>query len=102
MSVGFIPNITLLTRISETAATLIDNIFTNNVEKSHILGVLSTHFSDHQMITTTLNYCVCQKKNLTLKASANGNMRVPCDSYARLQQLMGLGKKCTSTLEHHH
>ena len=54
MSVGFIPNITLPTRISETAATLIDNIFTNNIEKSHISGVLSTHFSDHQMIFTIL------------------------------------------------
>ena len=54
MSVGFIPNITLPTQISETAATLIDNIFTNNIEKSHISGVLSTHFSDHQMIFTIL------------------------------------------------
>ena len=54
MSVDFIPNITLPTQISETAATLIDITFTNNIEKSHISGVLSTHFSDHQMIFTIL------------------------------------------------
>ena len=54
MSVGFIPNITLATRISEIAVTLINNIFANNIEKSHISGVLSTHFSDHQMIFTIL------------------------------------------------
>ena len=54
ISVSFIPNITLPTRISETVATLIDNIFTNHIEKSHISGVVSTHFSDHQMIFTIL------------------------------------------------
>ena len=54
MSVGFISNITLPTPKSETAATLIGNIFINNIEKSHISGVLSTHFSDHQMIFTIL------------------------------------------------
>ena len=45
MSVGFIPNITLPTRISKTAATLIDNIFTNNFEKSHISGVLMYNYT---------------------------------------------------------
>ena len=31
-----------------------DNYIFNNIEKSHISGVLSTHFSDHQMIFTIL------------------------------------------------
>ena len=45
----FIPKITLPTRISRNASTLIDNIFTNNINHNHISGVLVRPISDHQM-----------------------------------------------------
>ena len=48
-SLGFIPKVTLPTRISRNASTLIDNIFTNNTNHNHISGVLVRPISDHQM-----------------------------------------------------
>ena len=46
---GFIPKITLPTRISRNASTLIDNIFTNNTNQNHISVVLVRPIFDHQM-----------------------------------------------------
>ena len=46
---GFIPQITLPTRLSDTCDTLIDNIFTNNIGKKHLNCIMSTIISDHQM-----------------------------------------------------
>jgi len=46
---GFIPQITLPTRLSDTCNTLIDNIFTNNFGNKHVNCILSTVISDHQM-----------------------------------------------------
>ena len=43
---GFIPHITLPTRLSDT---LIDNMFANNVSVNHVNGVLSHVISDHQI-----------------------------------------------------
>ena len=60
-STGFIPKITLPTRISETSATLIDNIFTNNIDRAHVSGILSRKFSDHQMIFSLQKCNKCQK-----------------------------------------
>ena len=48
-SLGFIPKITLPTRISRNASTFIDNIFPNNTNHNHISGVLVRPISDHQM-----------------------------------------------------
>ena len=47
---AFFPKITLPTRISDNSSTLIDNIFTNNIEEADISGILLNHISDHQMI----------------------------------------------------
>ena len=60
-STAFIPKITLPTRISETSATLIDNIFTNNIDRAHVSGILSRKFSDHQMIFSLQKCNKCQK-----------------------------------------
>ena len=60
-STGFIPKITLPTRISETSAILIDNIFTNNIDRAHVSGILSRKFSDHQMIFSLQKCNKCQK-----------------------------------------
>ena len=55
------------TRITCSTATLIDNIFTNNLEQSMSSGILYTDLSDHLLIfkVTRLNLDVrplCQKR----------------------------------------
>ena len=54
---GFFPKITLPTRLSETACTLIDNVITNNIKCNHISGVLIRKISDHQ-----INFCMINEK----------------------------------------
>ena len=46
---GYLPRITLPTRITDHSATLLDNIFTNVLE-DHTSGVKINSISDHQMI----------------------------------------------------
>ena len=62
-SVGFVPKITLPTRICETMSTLIDNIYTNVIDKSHTSGILITPISDHQMYFCTMNENFDRSKN---------------------------------------
>ena len=52
VSNGFFPKITLLTRLSDHSSTLIDNIFTNNIDEAGTSGILLNSISDHQMIFT--------------------------------------------------
>ena len=54
LSKGFFPRITLPTRIDPPSATLIDNIFTNDVtdENKSTSGILINAISDHKMIFT--------------------------------------------------
>ena len=54
VSQGFIPRITLPTRISEQSSTLIDNIYTNNIDERESSGILLNQISDHQMIFTLI------------------------------------------------
>ncbi len=62
VQLGYLPKITLPTRLG--ANTLIDNIFTNNVERSHISGIFQYKLSDHQA-----TFCMLKgsfyKKNAT-------------------------------------
>ena len=51
ISAVFVPVITLPTRFS-SCDSLIDNIFTNNHTVKLLSGILSSHFSDHQMYFT--------------------------------------------------
>ena len=46
-SYGFAPKIFQPTRVTDNSATLIDNIFTNNLENDMISGNIITDFSDH-------------------------------------------------------
>ena len=55
MSCCFVPKITLPTRICGTASTLIDNIYTNVLDKSHTSGILIRPLSDHQMYFCVMN-----------------------------------------------
>ena len=50
ISQDFIPKITLPTRISEHSCTLIDNIFTSNIDERESSGILLNQISDHQMV----------------------------------------------------
>ena len=43
ISVGFFPKITLPTRFTEQSSTLIDNVFSNNIEEREISGILLNH-----------------------------------------------------------
>ena len=47
ISLGFIPKITLPTRISEHSRNLIDNIFTINIDKRDSSDILLNQISDH-------------------------------------------------------
>ena len=57
ISQGFILKITLPTRISELSSTLIDNIYTSNIDERETRessGILLNHISDHQMVFTII------------------------------------------------
>ena len=55
ISSSFAPKITLPTRICDTTSTLIDNIYTNVLDKSHTSGILIRPISDHQMYFCIMN-----------------------------------------------
>ena len=56
---GYLPKITLPTRLGGN--TLIDNIFTNNMEKSHVSGIFQGKISDHQMTFCMVKGTACKK-----------------------------------------
>ena len=47
MTSGFYPLISLPTRLTDTTATLIDNIWTNNVREAMVSGLVTVRVSDH-------------------------------------------------------
>ena len=49
LSSSFAPKITLPTMICDATSTLIDNVYTNVIDKEHICGILVRPISDHQM-----------------------------------------------------
>ena len=63
ISSSFIPNITLPTRMCDTTSTLIDNIYTNAVDKDHTSGILIRPISDHQMYFSMINLCYTKLEN---------------------------------------
>ena len=46
-SYGFLPTISKATRVSTTSKTLIDNIFTNDLTRIQLSGIILTDISDH-------------------------------------------------------
>ena len=54
LSSGYIPTITLPTRLSDNSA-LIDNIFTSNLSSDIFSCILNNHISDHQHIVLFSN-----------------------------------------------
>ena len=55
VAAGFAPKITLPTRIYDTTSTLIDNVYSNVIDKSHMSGILVRPISDHQMYFCIMN-----------------------------------------------
>ena len=51
----FVSKITLPTRTCDTASILIDNIYTNVLDKSHTSGILIRLLSDNQMYCCVMN-----------------------------------------------
>ena len=62
ISSSFIPSITLPTRICDTTGTLIDNIYTNSVDKICTSGILIRPISDHQMYFCMINSNTCHSE----------------------------------------
>ena len=56
ISYGFFPKITLPTKIAGQSATLIDNIFSSNIDEGEKSDILLTHISDHQLIFTYIEH----------------------------------------------
>ena len=52
ISSGFFPKITLPTRFSDHSATLIDYVFSTNIEEKEVSGILLNHILDHHMLFT--------------------------------------------------
>ena len=75
ISNGFLPKISLPTRLTETSATLIDNIYvklSSNFSES-TAGILRTNISDHQPCFVTLDYLnmsATPQKYITIKTKS--------------------------------
>ena len=52
ITVGFFSKITLPTRFTEQSSSLIDNVFSNNIEERESSGILLNEISDHQFLFT--------------------------------------------------
>ena len=63
LSSGFLPTITLPTRLSKNS-TLIDNIFLNNQEKLNFAGILHNEICDHQVIAINMNVVLPPQKTV--------------------------------------
>ena len=77
ISSGFVPKITLPTRICDTSSTLIDNVYTNTIDKKHTSCILIRPISDHQMYFCILN------ENYTKANNAHRYIEVEiCNEYS--------------------
>ena len=55
VAAGFAPKITLPTKICDTTSTLIDNVYLNVIDKSHMSGILVRSISDHHIYFCFMN-----------------------------------------------
>ena len=67
---GFLPSITLLTRLSDNS-TLIENIFFNKQDIINITGILSNEISDHQAVVVNINLTMPRSKTKFLTIYSN-------------------------------
>ena len=73
LSAGYIPTITLPTRLSENS-TLIDNIFTTNLDNNISACILNIHISDHKPVVLFVNDDLppTKAKYSTVKSTTDG------------------------------
>ena len=79
MSSGFFPKITLPTTIQENSNTLIDQIWSNNLEESKKSksGILINDISDHKMIFTFIeNIQFIEKFDKLIKIEQKGEIAI--------------------------
>ena len=70
------PKITLPTRITSTSATIIDNVFSNILDRDSIAKIIIDDISDHLPIYLSLSGCYCDSRNqvthpLRIQSDAN-------------------------------
>ena len=61
---SFVPKVTLPTRTCDTRSSLIDNIYTNTIDKDHNSGILIRPIFDHQMYFSIMNDNVTTSKSI--------------------------------------
>ena len=66
-SYGFLPTISRATRIAPKSSTLIDNIFTNDISRILLSGIILTDISDHLAIFVTTNMETNKSRNISEK-----------------------------------
>ena len=91
LSAGYIPTITLPTRLS-TSSTLIDNIFTTNISKEVKACILNVHISDHQpiLLFTDEKAPVSKSKYITIRTNSEQAKAAFCLSFRNQQVLQKL------------
>ena len=75
---GLFPKITLPTRICESSSTLIDNIFTDNIDEVGTSGILLNQISDHQMMFTLIenrSYVIDVPKFIDIECNDHRSMQ---------------------------
>ena len=72
LSAGYIPKVTLPTRLSESS-TLIDNVFTTNSNSDLSTYILDIHISEHQPVVLFTNVDIppTRSKYITIRANTN-------------------------------
>ena len=71
----FVPKITLPIRIRDTPSTLIDNVYTNAIDKIHTSGILIWPISDYQMHFYVLNENYAKTNNARRYQNQNQNQK---------------------------
>ena len=75
---GLFHKITLPTRICESSSTLIDNIFTDNIDEVGTSGILLNQISDHQMMFTLVenrSYVINVPKFIDIECNDHRSMQ---------------------------
>ena len=92
MSVGYNPIITLPTRSFENS-TLIDNIFTTNLDNNISACILDSHISDHQPVVLFVNddQPPTKAKYITVKSTTDDANERFCTSFYNKHVLDQLG-----------
>ena len=72
MSSGFLPTITLPTRLSKNS-TLIDNIFINKQNRLNFAGILNNEITDHQIVAVDMDFVIPQSETYYITVFSNSD-----------------------------